>query len=396
MVVTTLQTEGKTMKHRFLKTAAVLACALCLSLSCVPALASGTGDYAAVTGTETLNLRQGPGTQYAWLGRASAGEWVQILGETGNWYNTMIVESGQVGYMSKNFLSRSAAGASTGVVKNPKATQFLNLRQYPSYSAPVIGIFYNGASFRVLSVMDGWVQVQMDGTAVQGYFRQEFVSLSGGAGYATIKTANGGKLNLRSAPSYQNSKILSQLPNGSTVSVLLQGKTFWKVSVNGQTGYMDSAFLKPSAAPAPAPAPGPAPATTGYGVVNNPLPTQYLNLRSTPSTTAKVLAQYKNGIRLEIVEPGETWCKVYGKASGNLGYVMTKYLRLYGVSASPTKTVQNGSTYVNLRSAPSQQTGNVYQRLYSGSVVTVLTPGDEWTQVRYGGVTGYMMTAFLK
>ena len=51
---------------------------------------------------------------------------------------------------------------------------------------------------------------------------------------------------------------------------------------------------------------------------------------------------------------------------------------------------------MNLRSAPSKRSGTIYQRLYSGAVVTVLTPGDEWTQVRYNGITGYVMTAFLK
>lgn len=385
------------MKKGFMKTAVILALALCLALSCVPALAA-YGDFAIVSGTATLNLRQGPGTQYTRIGKASEGDWVQILGQTGNWYNVQIMDTENVGYMSKNYLVTSASGASTGVVKNPKSTQFLNMRQYPSYSAPVTGIYYNGASFRVLSVLDGWVQVQMDGTGITGYFRQEYVSLSGGAGYATVSTYNGGKLNLRSAPSYGDSRIMAQIPNGTVVSVLLKGNLFWKVSVNGQDGFMDSGFLKAGGSPAPVPVPDPdpVPVTKGYCIVNNPRSTQYLNLRAQPSTSAKVLAQYQNGIRLEIVEPGETWCKVYGKASGNTGYVMTDYVKLYGVSASPTKTVQNGSTFVNLRSAPSQQTGAVYQRLYSGTVVTVLTPGDEWTQVRYNGQTGYMMSVFLK
>ena len=138
------------------------------------------------------------------------------------------------------------------------------------------------------------------------------------------------------------------------------------------------------------------PKTKGYVIVNNPRATQYLNLRAQPSTSAKVIAQYQNGIRLEVIEQGETWCKVYGKASGNIGYVMTKYVTVHGLPGTPVKTVSNGNTYVNLRSAPSKTTGAVYQKVYSGSQVTVLTPGEEWTQVRYGNTVGYMMTAFLK
>ena len=65
-------------------------------------------------------------------------------------------------------------------------------------------------------------------------------------------------------------------------------------------------------------------------------------------------------------------------------------------SSTPTKTVQNSGKYVNLRSAPSKEKGTVYSQVPSGAVVTVLTPGDDWTQVRYKGTVGYMMTYFLK
>ena len=95
-----------------------------------------------------------------------------------------------------------------------------------------------------------------------------------------------------------------------------------------------------------------------------------------------------------MIQAGETWTKVYGSASGNMGYFMTKYLTLSGVSYN--KTVRNGNSYVNLRSSPNKTSGNVYTRVPSGATVTVLIPGDEWTKVRYGGTVGYMMTSFLR
>lgn len=360
-------------------------------------------DYAVVSGTASLNLRQGPGSHFAWLGSAKEGDWVMLMAESANWYYVTIAESGLSGYMSKNYLKTSGNlqnGGATGVVVNPKPTQFLNLRQYPSYSAPVLGIYYNGATFSVLSYSDGWYQVLMnDGKT--GYFRQEFVSVNGMAGSETafIHTLNGGKLNLRSTPSYKGSSILGQFANGRQVSVLLKGNVFWKVSIDGMVGYMDSAYLTASSStpvyPPQTPVPE-KPETKGYAIVNNPKPTQFLNLREQPASTAKIIAQYKNGVRFEVIEQGETWCKVYGSATGNIGYMMTKYLTLYGLPALPTKTVQNGNSYVNLRSAPSKQTGAVYQQVYSGAVVTVLIPGEEWTKVRYGATEGYMMTWFLK
>ena len=395
------------MKRRFF--ALLLALFLSLPLLCaaVPAGAEAVGiyDYAVVSGTSKLNLRSGPASSERLLGSLPEGGWAGLIGENGNWYFVYVPSLNQYGYMSKKYLKTEDGGAAasgTGVVNNPKATQFLNLRQYPSMDAPVLGIYYNGATFTVLSYGDGWYQVRLPDNT--GYFRQEYVLVNQGTsgGTAYVRTSNGGKLNLRSAPSYTDSTILGQYAAGTPVTVLLRGKSsggsaFWKVNVQGTVGYMDSAYLSASSSYY-APTATPAQPVSGQGtaVVNNPKSSQYLNLREQPSANARVLGQYKNGVRFQVLAPGETWCKVYGAASGLTGYMMTKYLRLSGVSAHPTKQVVNGSSYVNLRTAPSQISGSVAQRVPSGSTVTILTPGDEWCQVRYGSVTGYMMTYFLR
>lgn len=416
--------EVITMKRTKLRMLAALAAALTLLLGAFSAHAAGLPlnqmgiyDYAMVTGTETLNLRSGPGVEYDWLDSAREGDWIGIRGESGNWYAVYVLSSGKTGYMSKNFLTRTgnnnnaspaAPAVPTGVVNNPRPTSFLNLRQYPSLAAPVLGIFYNGAVFTVLSsTADGWYQVQING--MTGYFRQEFVRVqsqaAGGSQLAYVSAPNGGKVNLRDAPTYLGSSVLSQHPTGTAVSVILNARngTFWKVSAGGQVGYMDSAFLSTTPVTPVRPAVGPVnpayparPATHGTAVVHNPQARQLLNLRAQPTTAARVIAQYGNGVRFEVIEPGETWTKVYGAATGNIGYFMTRYLTLSGVSATPTKQVQNNGSYVNLRSAPNTQSSTVYAQVPSGASVTVLTPGDTWTQVRYNGTEGYMMTAFLR
>lgn len=400
------------MKRGFYRILLLTACVCFALCAATPARADlpvdysalGVYDFALVSGTESLNLRAGPGTEYEWRGSLAAGNWVGLLGENGNWYYVYLLQSGQYGYMSKNYLKRNDGGSTpagnTGVVSNPKPNQFLNLRAWPSYDAQVLGIFYNGAAFTLLSATsDGWYQVQINGQT--GYFRQEYVRLNGysGAQSAYIRSANGGKVNLRSAPTYTGSRIMGQYAPGTQVNVVLSSPlpgSFWKVSVNGASGYMDSTFLTASSPVQPVypDQPGTKPATKGTAVVKNPKATQKLNLRQQPFTAAKVIAQYKNGVRFEVIQGGETWTKVYGSATGSIGYFMTKYLNLSGVSF--TKTVRNGNSYVNLRSAPSKITGKVYTQVPSGASVTVLTPGDEWTQVRYNGTTGYMMTSFLK
>ena len=313
------------------------------------------------------------------------------------------------GYMSKTYLTLTSSpapsapvtptvpAAGTGVVSNPNPSAYVNLRQSPSMTAPVLGIYYNGAVFTLLAATsDGWYQVQINGNI--GYFRHEYVTVNrgnpGGGGAvppsgqtAYVYAANGKKVNLRSLPSYTGSTIIGQYPSGTPLTVLSASGAFWTVQVQGTVGYMDSAFISVSGG-------GVSPGSRALKVPF--FSTQFLNLRAQPSTTAKVIAQYKNGTRFEVIAPGETWTKVYGSATGNVGYFMTKYLRLSGVSASPTKTVKNNGSYVNLRTAPRKVSGNVSVQVPHGATVTVLTPGDEWTQVRYGSRVGYMMTAFLR
>lgn len=382
------------------KQAFALICCLCLMLSALPAAQAepwGVYDYAVVSGTASLNLRGGPSAQDALLGSASQGTWVGLTGQSGNWYSVYVPSLGRSGWMSKSYLKTSSggSGSSTGYVNNPNPTSFLNLRQYPSYAAPVLGIYYNGASFTVLSYNSGWYQVHLNGQT--GYFRQEFVQVNGSGGGETayVRTNNSGKLNLRSAPTYSGSSIVGQYVNGTPVTILLRGNVFYKVRIQGMEGYVDAAYLSSSGGYQPV-VPDVKPVTHGTAVVNNPKSTQYLNLRALPSSSAKVIAQYKNGVKFQVIEPGEKWCKVYGSATGNIGYMMTQYLKLSGVSNHPTKKVQNGGSYVNLRSKPSKSSGVVYKQVPSGAAVTVVTPGDQWTQVRYGSTTGYMMTRFLK
>ena len=85
--------EGITMKN-LLKTCILTVLCLAMLMSIVPAHAANYGDFAIVTGSSTLNLRQGPGTEYDRLYTAKRNDWVMILGESNNWYQVMVMDNG--------------------------------------------------------------------------------------------------------------------------------------------------------------------------------------------------------------------------------------------------------------------------------------------------------------
>lgn len=402
------------MKRGIKGWALAAAAVLVMTLWCVPASAAGT--WAVVSGTAYLNVRQQPSSTSAWRGSAARDSWVEILSSAGNnWYYCRVVSSNVYGYMSGNYLktasqSSGGTGSGTGTVYNPGS--YVNLRSYPSYDGAVVGQIPSGSTVRIMANEKGWYYVQMNG--VYGYMRQEFILTdgSGGESVAWVNTANHGKLNMRTAPS-ASATVRGSYAWGTQVTVLLKGNTFWMVKVNGVTGFMNSSYLSsggsgpvptyvpwPTAAPWPTAMPWPT-VMPGYGYAlvktiystQNPGYTVKLNLRMSPSSSAKVLAQLSAETRLDVMQQGLTWCKVFTN-TGITGYVQTQYITLFNLPSTPTKQVVNGNTYVNLRSGAGSNY-QVLRQVWSGSTVTVLTPGDVWTQVQYEGTTGYMMTRYL-
>jgi LysM repeat protein len=57
------------------------------------------------TVAQTANLRSGPGTNYSILTTMSAGKWIIITDESGNWYKTTDSTTGLTGYISKNLVA---------------------------------------------------------------------------------------------------------------------------------------------------------------------------------------------------------------------------------------------------------------------------------------------------
>ena len=406
------------MTHRHQRLAG-LCLALILLMSLWPGVAgaSGTvGGYAFVVNTRSLNLRSGPGLEYTIIGSAGRNEMVQVLDNTdaGAWRSVMLLPSGPVGFMDGGFLAAapqlvnptpvipqpnpmppvgSYPSGLRAVVRNPVSTQFLNLREYPSYNARVLGIYYNGTQFNVLSESSGWYYVQMD-SGLRGYFRGEYISFDlnvppppSGERIGTAKVvSSGGRVNLRQGPGYQYSVLASYYP-GKQVDVYTNNGAFWQISVDGLMGYMDRRFLS----------------TTSGGGSTQPGGTNArvrsdarLNLRQQPNLSAKVLGQFAGGTAVNVRRQGTEWCYATVPSTGATGYFMTRYLRLSGLPEIPTKVVKHPQgTYVNLRGQPNTK-GAISMRVPHNSVVTVLVPMGNWTKVKFGTVNGYMMSAFLK
>ncbi len=374
---------------------ALLAILLCVFMTGSALAAS----YGVVSGTKSLNLRSAGSSSSKWLGAYGSGTWVELIGSQNNFYQ-VITPDGKVGYMSKNYID--ATGDSTQKLRiatvNNGSGAYLNFRATPSYNGKVQGIFYNGVPLLVINEQNGWYCVQLNGQV--GYVRSEFVNVGykvGSSTVATIKTPGNSAMNLRSGPG-TSYPVVRQFPGDRYVMVLAKGNGWWRVAIDGYVGFMSSDFLADGLKTARdiAAENGGGVSSDSYAVVNNPKPTQALNLRQFPTTASAVLCKLYNGEELWVDEQGAEWCAVTVKDTGVSGYVMTKYIRLYNASSNPTRTVVHPSgTFVNLRQYDSLSS-KVLLRVPHGKQVTILSAGSEWCKVRYNGYEGYMLTYFLK
>ena len=389
------------MRKRWL--AALLLVSLLLSTA-------GTAEelrFGVVSGN-TANLRKGAGQNTTRLATYSKGTWLRILGSSGNWYRVNGPD-GKSGYVSRSYVTvPSYSYSDVAYVRNPKSNSFLNLRQQPSYNARVLGVYYNGVPAMLLSTSGGWSHVMVNG--VDGYFRQEYLSVSShiacAGAVATIVTPGNSALNLRQGPGYGYSS-LTQLYGGNYVMVLQKGKDWYLVSADGVVGFMSATYLRDGIlSPSDALAAGnaisgstasvTAASAQRYALVNNPRSNQVLNLRDTPSLQGRVLGRFVTGTRLKVISQGVEWCRVQVVKTGDNGYMMTDYLKLVNLPETPVRTVTHpGGSFVNLRSESSMK-AQVVQRVPDGTQAVVLIPGETWSKVRCGGVTGWMMSAFLK
>lgn len=358
---------------------------LLLALALAPGLAQAEGQYAMVKNGK-LNLRASSSAASASLGLYASGTWVEVLDASAyndNWYYVR-TDDGKLGYMSRNYLILDSSDViATGTIQNPNG--YVNLRAYASLNAQILGSYNSGTDVEILARLStGWSQVRIGSQT--GYMVSDFIHSSMESTAGRITSRYGGRINLRSAP-LNDGAIITSLPTGASVTVLLSGKDWHKISSGSYTGYIAARYVSTS---------GSSSASTASltAVVKNPRATQVLNLRAQPSLDAKVLGYYSNGTQVRVVSKGATWCEVY--VGTQHGYMMTQYLSFSSASGeTATLYNPNGGSVVNMRAGASLSTSII--GIYAvGTQATVLRRGTEWCYVTIGSQTGYVSAYFLR
>jgi uncharacterized protein YgiM (DUF1202 family) len=201
-------------------------------------------------------------------------------------------------------------------------------------------------------------------------------------GTGVIAYANGDNVRLRVGPGYDEAEI-ARYPEGTAVEVLdgtfaaADGTSWYKVSIDGETGYVVSDFLANSSAIYTD--------TTGRAVTNDSV-----NLRGGPSTADDVVGTLDAGETVTLTG-GESdgWLSV--SATGGDGWVYGAFLGSDGSASGTRYTIDT----VHLRTGPS--TGNESMAYLPVGVQLELTgeEQDGFVKVTSSYGTGWVFAQYI-
>ena len=211
-----------------------------------------------------VNLRVGPGEDYARVGWYPHGTPITVMGvRADDWYHVMIGDV--TGYVSASLLSDNfpwqygsdsdhpanttgqQLGANQVYVCTSHADSMLHLRRGASASSESLGRFYTGTPAEVITMTrTGWAYVRIG--QLEGYMDASWLTtakpIQTGVKH-TVANTHGAGLNLRLRPTTA-SDVLVLCPNHSVVTVLgkLAGDWFY-VQYGTDIGYMIGSRLLP-------------------------------------------------------------------------------------------------------------------------------------------------------
>ncbi|MDR0396423.1 MAG: SH3 domain-containing protein, partial [Oscillospiraceae bacterium] len=127
-----------------------------------------------------------------------------------------------------------------------------------------------------------------------------------------------------------------------------------------------------------------------------------LNLRSAPSYEASVIASYRPGTAVTVLQYGRSWYKV--SVNYCVGYMDAQYLSASKPAPKPVPvSPKPGSAYayvktngsrLNLRATPSRASAILGQYMPGTPVIIYETIGS-WYRVNIGGQNGYVMAKYV-
>lgn len=370
----------------------------------------------ATVDTTVLNVRQSSSTSSPIVGKLTKGTKVSVLSTKGSW--AQIEYKGQKRYVSSTYLKMTSTSSTSAqkVEKVYSVTENLNLRSSASLKANVLLTIPKNKEVQYISKSGSWYRVKYGSKT--GYVSSQYVksenkvikeATSTVSKTSTSKTSTSSSssstknvytttvnLNMRSKASASGSRILT-IPKGKEVQYISKSGSWYRVKYGSKTGYVSSSYIKATKVSTPAAKPPATKPPTTNATSKTYKTTENLNLRSSASTSGKILVTIPKNKTVKYISKSGSWYRVqYGSKTG---YVSSKYLsEIKPTPPKPTAPVVKKYYYttvnLNLRDKASTS-GSLLMTILPNEKVEYVSSHGDWYKVKYDGKTGYVAKQYL-
>lgn len=391
-------------KKKFIK---ILCLILIVSFGLIPSVPtiSAAGQSVKV-GTDSINIRKGPGLSYPIVAKAKRGEQYSLLAEKGDWIEIQL-PSGEKGWVA-NWLVSKGSGQQTPTTpavnnSNKKAivtADGLRVRKGPDTSNQVIGTIQKGSSYNVISTSGNWIQLNTP--YGNGWVSKGFINLQDSSTNNEQTASLSGRitvniLNVRSAPSI-NSTIIGKLGEGDSVKIISQQGDWTEISYSGTNAWISSEFVQignDSSTNSSNDKKQDPVSSSAIGKIGTVTATS-LTVRKTGSLDGKPISTVSKGQSFNIIEEVNNWAKIEYK-KGAYGWIASWYLDKAGKNDSPStgEKVKNSTVTImhdgsNIRKNASTQS-EVVQRANQGDTFTIKSIQKDWYELKLSdGSSGFI------
>lgn len=188
----------------------------------------------------SANVRKGPGTNYAVVTWVKNGQKITVLKNEGAWTKIVVDANGKTGYIKSSFINKEETPIekpvyALGTVKTKYAGSTVNVRKGPGTKHAVAFSLLSGTKMRILGESANWYLVNTE-DGKTGYISKNYTQM----GASGETTAN---VNLRSGAG-SNTPSLGVIYKGTKLTLMGVAGSWTEVSVNGNTGYIYTKYVK--------------------------------------------------------------------------------------------------------------------------------------------------------
>lgn len=303
-------------------------------------------------------------------------------------------------------LLASQGNITIGQVTN---TSFLHFRTGPTTNDSIIRTLNGTQKMTILGTYGDWYKVNINGTI--GYVYSYYVKIINNSTTNSSSNEKVGTLvnttflHLRDAAT-TNSNIIETLYSNDRIVVLEQVGSWYKVSVNGQIGYVYGYYLNVSnqTQSNTSTLSNDNDNTIGTGTLIN---TTFLHFRTNASIYSDIISTLNTSSQIKVLSKDGSWYKV--EVNGEVGYVYGYYLQVNANSSSQTTPSTNNNspaqnsigtghlintTFLHFRSAATLDS-DIISTLNENSQISVIKKVGSWYEVKVNNQIGYVYGYYL-